>query len=170
MTPAQKAAIRPYRKQLKQAFAEAAPTAATPGKARTWFVPYLAAVLKIYRKFTTQTVDGRPLSKALAKRSRDAFFKLLKSSNRDPKTRSRWAAVLTNAHQSGVSPEEFPIWLKKGGGAAGRASELSKATRALKQTASQPNDGIAKPSPQPNASPEANDVSPLATNNSNVHH
>jgi hypothetical protein len=155
MTPAQKRAMRPYRKQLKQAFAEAAPTAATPGKARTWFVPYLVAVFRTYRKLTTQIVDGRPLSKVLAKQSRDAFFKLLKSSKRDPKTRSRWAAVLANAHKSDISPEQFPIWLKKGGGAAGRASELSKATRALKQTASQPNDGIPKPSPQPNASPEA---------------
>ena len=170
MTRAQKQALRPYRKQLKQTFAEAAPTAATSGKARTWFVPYLAAVLKVYRKLTTLTVDGRPLSRALAKQNRDAFFKLLKSSKRDSKTRSRWAAVLANAHNSDISPEQFPILLKKGGGAAGRASELSKATRALKQTANQPNDGIAKPSPQPNASPEANDVSPLATNNSNVHH
>jgi hypothetical protein len=169
MTRAQKEALRPYRKQLKQAFAEAAPTAATPGKARTWFVPYLAAVLKVYRKLTTLTVDGRPLSRALAKQNRDAFFKLLKSSKRDPKTQSRWAAVLANAHNSDISPEQFPIWLKKGGGAAGRASELSKATRALK-TSSQPKDGIEKASSQPNASPEANDVSPLATNNSNVHH
>ena len=155
MTPAQKRAMRPYRKELKQAFAEAAPTAATPGKARTWFVAYLAALLKTYRKLTTQIVDGRPLSRALAKQSRDAFFKLLSSSKRDPKTRSRWAAVLANAHNSDISPEQFPIWLKKGGGAAGRASELSKATRALKQTASQPNDGIENPSPQPNTSPEA---------------
>jgi hypothetical protein len=106
MTPAQKRAMRPYRKQLKQAFAEAAPTAATPGKARTWFVPYLAAVLKIYRELTTQIVGGRPLSRALAKQSRDAFFKLLKSSKRDPKTQSRWAAVLANAHNSDISPEQ----------------------------------------------------------------
>jgi len=160
MTPAQKRAIRPYRKQLKKAFAKAAPAAATPGKARTWFVPYLAAVLKTYGELTTQTVDGRPLSRALARQSRAAFFKLLKSSNRDPKTRSRWAAVLANAHKSGISPKEFPIWLEKGGGAAGRASELSKATRALNQTTSQPNNGIKTPSPQPNASPEANNVVP----------
>jgi hypothetical protein len=156
MTPAQKRAIRPHRKQLKQTFAEAAATAATPGKARTWFVPYLAAVLKTYSKLTTQTVDGRPLSKTLAKQSRDAFFKLLKSSNRDPKTRSRWAAVLANAHKSDISPEQFPIWLKKGGGAASRASELAKATRALNRTTSQPENAIKTPSPQPNASPEAN--------------
>lgn len=149
MTREQKNALRPYRKELKQAFAEAALIAATPGEARTWFVPYLAAVLKVYLKLTTETVDGRPLSKVLAKQTRDAFSRLLKSSNRDPKTRSRWAAVLTNAHNSGISPKQFSVWLKKGGGAAGRASELSKATRALKLTISQPNDGIEKPSPQP---------------------
>jgi hypothetical protein len=76
MTPAQKRAMRPYRKELKQAFAEAAPTAATPGKARTWFVPYLVAVFRTYRKLTTQIVDGRPLSKVLAKQSRRRAFQV----------------------------------------------------------------------------------------------
>ena len=170
MTPAQKQALRPYRKKLQQALAQAAATATTPGEARTWFVPFLVAVLKAYQELTTKSVDGKRLSKAVAKQSRDAFFKLLKSSKRDPKTRSRWAAVLANAHKSDISPEQFPKWLKKGGGAAGRASELSKATRALNQTASQTKNGINTPSPQPNASPQANNVLPEATNNSEKNH
>jgi hypothetical protein len=59
MTPAQKA-LRPYRKKLEKAFAEAAATATTPGKGRTWFVPYLAAALRVYRKLTTKPSMAAP--------------------------------------------------------------------------------------------------------------
>ncbi len=161
MTPAQRQALRPYRKKLQQALAEAAATATTPGNARTWFVPYLAAVLTTYRKLTRQSVNGKTLSKAVAKNPRNAFFKLLKSSNRDPKTRSRWAAALVHAYESNVSPEQLSKWLKKGGGVSGRAAELSKTSRGLKQTANQTTVVIATPSPQPNGSPQANDFSGL---------
>ena len=163
MTRAQKQVLHRYRKKLRQALAEAATTATTPGKARSWFVPYLAAVLRVYRKLTTQTVDGRALSRALAKNPRDALSKLLKTSKRDSKTRSRWAAALANAHKSDVSPEELPQWLKKGGGVAGRAREL--VTRTHKHTANQPQDGI-DASPL-NASPEANDLPAEATSDWN---
>jgi hypothetical protein len=165
MTPAQKKALRPYRKKLRQAFAEAAATATTSGKARTWFVPYLAAVLKTYRQLMTHSVDGKALSKVVAKDPRNAFFKLLKSSKRDSKTRSRWAAVLANAHKSDISPEQFPKWLKKGGGVAGRAAELANVTRGLKQAANQSTSGIATLSPQPRSSPETNSLSPQADEN-----
>ena len=165
MTPEQRKALRRYRKELTDVFAEAASTAATPGRARTWFVPYLAAVLKIYGRLTTKSVDGKVLSKVLAKASRTAFFKLLKTSNRDPKTRSRWAAALANAHQSNISPNQLPKWLRKGGGAAGRAAELSTASRGPKQTARQPAEIVAR-SPQPNSSLQANRVVAEATNNS----
>jgi hypothetical protein len=161
-----KKALRPYRKKLQQALVEAAATATTPGQARTWFVPYLAAVLRVYLKLTKQVVDNRPLSRALAKQSRDAFFKLLKSSKRDPKTRSRWAAVLANAHKSDISPEQFQKWLKKGGGVAGRAAELANLTRTPNQTAKQPPHGTKNASPL-HASPEANNLVAEATNNSN---
>jgi hypothetical protein len=165
MTPTQKKALRPYRKKLQQALAEAAATATTPGQARTWFVPYLAAVLRVYRKLTTQTVDGCTLSRAVAKHPRNAFFKLLRTSKRDSRTRSRWAAALVHAHKSGVSPKELPKWLRKGGGVAGRAAELAAVARGQKQTANPPRDGINDTSiPQP--SPEANDLVAEATNNS----
>jgi hypothetical protein len=142
---------------------EAAATATTPGKGRTWFVPYLAAALRVYRKLTTQTVNGRALSRALGKNPRDAFFKLLKTSKRDSKTRSRWAAVLANAYKSDIPPNQFSNWLRKGGGAAGRAAELSKASCGPKQTTNQTTAGIPTGSPQPKGSPQASDVVAEAT-------
>jgi len=164
MTPARRRALRSYRKKLKKAFVEAVTAATTPGKARTWFVPYLADVLRVYRKLTTQIVDGRALSRALGKDPRNAFFKLLKTSNRDPKTRSRWSAALAKAQKSDVSPEDLPKWLKHGGGVAGRARRLVTCTH--KQTAEQPQDGINNASP-PNASPEANGPPAEATSDWN---
>jgi hypothetical protein len=89
MTPTQKKALRRYRKKLQQALAEAAATATTPGRSRRWFVPFLAAVLQAYQELATKSVDGKRLSKVVAKDPRTAFFKLLKSSKRDSKTRSR---------------------------------------------------------------------------------
>jgi hypothetical protein len=162
MTPARRRALRLQRRKLEKAFAEAAAAATTPGKARTWFVPYLAAVLRVYRKLTTQIVDGRALSSALPKNPRDAIFKLLKTSKRNSKTRSRWAAALANAHKSDVSPEELPKWLKKGGGVAGRARSL--VTRTHKHKANQPQEGINNASPL-NASPEAKGPPAEATSN-----
>jgi hypothetical protein len=166
MTPAQRKALRPYRKKLKQALAKAAAAATTPGEARTWFVPYLVTTLKVYQELTTKSVDGKRLSKAVAKDPRAAFFKLLKSSKRDSRTRSRWAAALAHAHASDVSPEQLPKWLKKGGGVAGRAAELATLARSPKQTANQPHNrnndaSVLQPSP------EANNLVTEATNNSN---
>jgi hypothetical protein len=166
MTPAQRKALRPYRKRLRQALADAAAAATTPGKSRTWFVPYLAAVLETYQELTTKLVDGKALSKAVAKDPRTAFFKLLKLSKRDPKTRSRWAAALAHAYDSGISPERLAKWLKKGGGVAGRAAELANVARAQRQIAKPSRAGINDASiRQP--SPEANDLVTEATNNSN---
>jgi hypothetical protein len=151
----------PVPKKLRQSFAEAALTAITPGQARTWFVPYLVTVLKAYQELTTKSVDGKRLSKAVAKDPRSAFFRLLKSSKRDSKTRSRWAAALLHAHKSGVSPDDLPKWLKKGGGVAGRAAELRIISGTKRQPANRPDDG----SP-PQASTEANGSAAEATNNS----
>jgi hypothetical protein len=146
--------------------ADAAAAAITPGKARTWFVPYLAAVLKAYQELTTKLVDGKALSKAVAKDPRTAFFKLLKSSKRDPKTRSRWAAALAHAYESGISPERLAKWLKRGGGVAGRAAELANVARTHKQTANPSRAGINDASIlQP--SPQATNLVTEATNNSN---
>ena len=173
MTPAQKKALRRLRQKLKNILADAAMAATTPGRARTWFVPYLAAVLEAYENLTTQRVDGKAMSKAFAKDPRTAFFKLLTTSKRDSKTRSRWAAALAHAHGLGISPEKLPKWLRKGGGVAGRAAELASVARTPKQTANQPQHRL-KPTSLLNAPPETNDRSPEvndplaeATNSSN---
>ena len=173
MTPAQKKALRRHRKQLREALANAAVAATTPGKARTWFVTYLATVLEVYGQLTAQFVDGKALSKVVAKDPRVAFFKLLKTSGRDSRTRSRWAAALAHAHGSGISSKRLASWLKKGGGVAGRATELANLARAPKQTANQPHNSIKStssidPPPQANyRSPEANDQVAEATNSAN---
>jgi hypothetical protein len=164
MTPAQRQALRPRRKKLRRAFADAA-AAITPGTARTWFVSYLAAVLKTYQELTTKSVDGKRLSKAVAKDPRTAFFRLLKSSKRDSKTRSRSAGALVHAHKSGVSPEELPNWLKMGGGVAGRAAELASTSGSKKQKADRSQDWTDDGSPSL-ASSEANGAAAEATDNS----
>jgi hypothetical protein len=126
MTPAQKRALRPYRKQLKLAFAEAAANATKPGRARNWFVPFLANVLDVYRRLGSEVVDGRSLRRALSKDPKAALRRLLRVSKRDVKTLSRWAAALVNAVQSKISPEDLPKWLSRSGGVSGRARELAK--------------------------------------------
>jgi len=51
-----------------------------------------------------------------------AIQKLIaKSSNRDRKTRSRWAAALDNAYKAGIPPEKLERWFRDGGGVSGRA-------------------------------------------------
>jgi hypothetical protein len=162
MTRAQRQALRGYRKKLRQTFAEAALIAITPGQARTWFVPYLVTVLKAYQELTTKSVDGKRLSNAVAKDPRSAFFRLLRSSKRDSKTRSRWAAALLHAHKSGVSPEDLPKWLKKGGGVAGRAAELASTSGTKKQKGNRPGDWTNDASPL-QVSPEANGSTAEAT-------
>jgi hypothetical protein len=160
MNPARRQALKPYLRELKCGFTEAAATAITPGKQRTWFVTFLQLALSIYGVLATKIVEGRPLSRALAKDPRRAFLKLLKSSRRDAKTMSRWAAVLVHAWQSNVRPEDLPTWLEQGGGAAGRAAELAAKSRSAKAGTLLPSTPIQGPSSQPDSSPEAKAKSP----------
>lgn len=160
MTPARKEALRPYRRKLKDTFLKATAAATTPGSQRQWYVPFLQRVLQVYSTLTTEIVEGRPLSRALAKDPRRAFKKLLKVSKRDPRTLSRWAAVLANAWQSNVQPEDLPRWLKKGGGAAGRAAEVAVKRRPANTGVALPSRPAHEPSPQSDRSPEANAKSP----------
>jgi hypothetical protein len=134
MTPAQKTELRPYRQRLQTSFGDALLNAAKLGSARTWFVPYLASVLQVLSELNGRIVDGRSLRRTLAKDLRAACTKLLrKTCDRDPKTINRWAAVLVNAHNSGVSPEQFSDWLKDGGGAAGRAAQVAERAKVRSQ-------------------------------------
>lgn len=128
MNKTRKRAFKPYREQLKSTFDDAASNASTPGKARTWFEPYLAELLRTYTDLKETIVDGKPLSRALGRNPRAAFAKLIRTTGkRDTKTTSRWAAALAYALQCGIAPEHLARWLRKGGGVAGRASEIAKA-------------------------------------------
>jgi hypothetical protein len=127
MTPAEKQVLRKVRRRLKAAFKDCIRSAVVPGNARVWFVPYLAEVLRAYDLLREAQPDGRRVTKTLGHRRRARFIKLLrKSCNRDGKTISRWAATLTNAKRSNISPEDFKKWLNGGGGVSGRAAEEAK--------------------------------------------
>jgi len=126
MTSEQRLAIRPYREALKHSFSDALLRAGEPGQARIWFVPFLAKALGTFYELRQRRIDGRRLSKALAKLPRDAFLSLLKATNRDAKTRSRWAATLDAAFRLGVTPSDLSKWLRQGGGVAGRARKKPK--------------------------------------------
>lgn len=160
MTPARRKALRPHRRKLERAFSDATENAVTPTRQRKWYWPFLQVVLKTYDDLTAEIVEGRPLSRVLAKDARRAFLKLLKVSGRDAKTMSRWAAVLFHAWQSKVRPKDLPRWLEQGGGTAGRAAELAAMTRSAKFGTMLPSAPIKASSSQPDSSPEAKTKSP----------
>src|SRR5450759_788312 len=113
MTQRQKEILSKYRHQLKTVFADGVTKMSEPGHARTWFVTYLRAVLATYIDSRTRTVNGKRLSSVLSKNPRRAIQKLIKNtSNRDRKTRSRWAAALDAAYGAGVPPEKLERWFR----------------------------------------------------------
>jgi hypothetical protein len=122
MTPKQQTILSKYRRRLQTVFDDALATMTEPGHARNWFVPYLREVLAAYNELRAKTVNGKRLSSVFSKNPRHAIQKLIgKTSNRDRKTRSRWAAALVAAYNAGVSPEKLGPWLRRGGGVSGRA-------------------------------------------------
>lgn len=146
MTEARKKALRPHIKRLRSVFGGSALNASKPGIAREWSYPYLAEVLETYTQLKERDVDGRPLSRALGRNPRAVFDKLVRrSSNRDPKTTSRWAAALTNAFQCGISPEQLPQWLRDGHGVAGRASEIAQPRNRKQESNVSPQAKVASP-------------------------
>ena len=121
MTPRQKEILSKYRHQLKTVFADGVTKMSEPGHARTWFVTYLRAVLATYIDSRTRTVNGKRLSSVLSKNPRRAIQKLIKNtSNRDRKTRSRWAVALDAAYNADVQPDQLERWFRDGGGVSGR--------------------------------------------------
>ena len=121
-TAKQQARLSKYHHQLEVVFADGLKKMSEPGHARTWFVPYLRAVLATYIQTRTRTVNGKRLSSLISRSPRGAFQKLIKNtSNRDRKTRSRWAAALDAAYNAGVQPNQLERWLRLGGGVSGRA-------------------------------------------------
>jgi hypothetical protein len=64
----------------------------------------------------------KQLSRLLGSNMRDRFRELLRrSSNRDGKTRHRWACALENARKEKVKPKQLRRWLARGKGLSGRA-------------------------------------------------
>lgn len=107
---------------LQKVFADSVLLATVKGRARTWQVPYLQAVQETFEDLRQQRVGGVRVSQGLAASRLGAILALIKqSSNRDRRTRSRWAAAVHAAHRAGVSPSELPKWLSEGGGVSGRA-------------------------------------------------
>lgn len=115
---------REQMRKLEQKFVSASASASVSGKARTWFVPYLAEVLKTYVLLQSKKSGERIVRRCHQKKSRRVLRKLLRSAHRDTKTRSRWSAVLAHALSVGIEPEDLPLWLKSGGGISGRAAEI----------------------------------------------
>ncbi len=123
MTKEQKEALRPVLEELQESFASAQKRLTSPGRGRDWFVPYLCDVLRSYYGLRKTTVGGVKLIRALGSNRRKRLSRLIeRTSNRDPKMRSRWAGALTNAVDEKVEAKDIEDWLKVGGGISGRAS------------------------------------------------
>jgi hypothetical protein len=124
LTPSQKQQLRQVRDHLRQAFETALTAMMMPGQTRDWAVRFLAEVLKVYTELRETRIDGAYLHRLLAPGGgrRERLSKLLKkTTNRDSKTRSRWAGVLAKADKANVDPSALAGWLKDGGGIAGRS-------------------------------------------------
>jgi len=123
MTKEQKQALQPVLEALKKSFASAQKRLTSPGHGRDWFVPYLCEVLRSYHELRKIRVGSVKLIRALGSTRRKRLSRLIKrTSNRDPKMRSRWATALTNALEDKVKAQDLEDWLKAGGGISGRAN------------------------------------------------
>jgi hypothetical protein len=121
--------------ELQQAFLDSALLATVTGHARTWWMPYLQAVLENFLALRQHRVGGQRVSLTLDPKRIGAIQKLIKnSSNRDRRTRSRWAAAVHAAHRAGIDPAELPRWLAEGGGISGRARNTKPPKHALNVT------------------------------------
>jgi hypothetical protein len=132
MNRTQQRAFEDHIETLRGSFQKARASAGTSGQSRDWFVPYLADVLQVYRSARNQLIGGRSLRKAIAKSRRAVFHRLLETAARDSKTKSRWAAALSQAVYEKVKPAQLATWLTKGGGVAGRAAQYARPPVALK--------------------------------------
>lgn len=134
MTGEQKAHLKAVKEHLQAEFEAALETMSEPGSSRTWFLPYLCELLRAYNKLRETKISGKRLTKAIGSSHRERFLKLIKrTTNRDPKTCSRWAAAMANAIKEGIDPDDLEDWLKDGGGIAGRA-RVKKARQPSAQT------------------------------------
>jgi hypothetical protein len=121
LTKEQRKALARIRKRLTTSFELALKRMSQAGKARTWMIPYLKDMLVEYRRARQKIIDGASLTSVIGHHRHDFFAILLRrTSNRDARTRSRWASTMKNAVKNKVRPADFESWLKDGGGISGR--------------------------------------------------
>jgi hypothetical protein len=122
LTKEQRKALARVEKRLTASFERSLKRVSKAGNARSWMMPYLKKMLAQYRRARTKIIDGAPLTSVLGHHRHDFFAILLKrTSNRDARTRSRWASTMKNAVKSKIRPADLEGWLKDGGGISGRA-------------------------------------------------
>jgi hypothetical protein len=122
LTKEQRKALARIRKRLTASFELALKRMSKAGKARTWMIPYLQDMLVEYRRARRKIIDGARLTSVLGHHRHDFFAILLRrTSNRDARTRSRWASAMKNAVKNKVRPADLKGWLEDGGGISGRA-------------------------------------------------
>jgi hypothetical protein len=122
MTSSQKAKIAKIEARLRDLFEDAKQSMTKPGRTRGWFLPFLESLLKNYYRLRKTRIDGVRLTNLLGPNPRERFLAILaECTDRDPKTRSRWAAAMANAVKNKVKSRELRVWLANGGGVAGRS-------------------------------------------------
>ena len=122
LTKEQRKALARVQKRLTASFERSLKRMSKAGNARTWMMPYLNKMLAQYRRARKKIIDGAPLTSVLGHHRHDFFAILLRrTSDRDAKTRNRWASAMKNAVKSKIRPADLEGWLKDGGGISGRA-------------------------------------------------
>ena len=116
LTKEQRKALARVEKRLTASFERSLKRVSKAGNARSWMM------LAQYRRARTKIIDGAPLTSVLGHHRHDFFTILLRrTSDRDARTRSRWASAMKNAVKSKIRPADLEGWLKDGGGISGRA-------------------------------------------------
>jgi hypothetical protein len=122
LTKKQRKALARVEKRLTASFERCLKRMSKAGNARTWMIPYLKKLLAQYRRARKQIIDGARLTSVLGHHRHDFFAILLRqTSDRDTKTRGRWASAMKNAVKSKIRPADLEGWLNGGGGISGRA-------------------------------------------------
>jgi hypothetical protein len=122
LTKKQRKALARIQDRLTASFARSLKRMSKAGNARTWMMPYLKKMLAEYRRAREKIIDRVSLTSVLGHHRHDFFAILLRlTSNRDARTRSRWASAMKNAVKNKVRPADLKSWLKGGGGISGRA-------------------------------------------------
>ena len=108
--------------KLRAKFKAAIADMQQPGHDRDWMDPFLKELLRAYRKLRRTKIGGVRVYLALGSTRRSRVAELIRrTTNRDRRTRSRWAGVIARALRKKVKASELRDWLDDGGGIAGRS-------------------------------------------------